>query len=399
MKDKTRCVVTPEPELSGFRSLAPATYRASTIVFSDAHAYATRGERGIDGYSYGLYGTPTTRMLCDKLTGLAGAARCLLVPSGQGANAIAAMAVVSAGDHVLITDSAYPAMRSFADLDLARSGVEVEYYDPTSVADLKRRLRPNTRLVWCESPGSSTMEVQDLPDIVAVAHAAGALVGCDNTWSTSLLLKPHRFGVDIVTEALTKYAGGHSDLLMGAITFSSDEVAKTVRAFIGRAGIGVSPDDATLVLRGMETMALRMSHAAVTAESLIGRLLDHRAIAEVLWPPLPTSPGHAIWQRDFIGASGVFSVLLADGFSQNLDAALDAMKTFLIGASWGGTRSLVAPMSVGEWRTVRPWEREDLIIRFSVGLEDVSELEADLDAFLAALCGQKTTTGDATPAV
>ncbi|WGF89257.1 trans-sulfuration enzyme family protein [Marinivivus vitaminiproducens] len=385
MRDRTRCVVTPEVDETGFKSLAPAVHRASTIVFDDAAAYATRGDRGPDGYSYGLYGTPTTRQLASKLAGLAGAARVLLVPSGQGANAIAALALVSAGEHVLIADNAYPAMRSLAVEDMARLGIAVEFYDPVSPDDLAARVRPETRLVWCESPGSSTMEVQDLPAIVAIAREAGALVGCDNTWATSLALKPHALGVDIVTEALTKYAAGHSDLLMGAISFADESLAAGVRDAMGRMGMGVSPDDAALVLRGMETMAVRFAHSAEGARRLVARMAGHPAVARVLWPPIEDSPGHDLWKRDFTGAAGVFGVILAEGASGRLDAALGALRTFAIGASWGGTRSLIAPMSVGRTRSVRPWPGEDLILRFSIGLEDIADLEADIDALLAAL--------------
>lgn len=385
MKDETKCVVTPEVDETGFRSLAPAVHRASTIVFADAEEYATRGERGPDGYTYGLYGTPTTRQLEAKLQALSGASRTMLVPSGQASNAVAAMALLSAGDHILIADNAYPPMRTHADQDLKRFGIGVDYYDPVSPEDLKRRIRSETRLVWCESPGSTTMEVQDIPAIVEIAHESGALVGCDNTWATSLAFKAHAFGVDIVSEALTKYASGHSDILMGAMSFADEEVALKVRAFMGRTGIGVSPDDAALVLRGMETMALRFAHAEAGAHRLIARLQEHPAVAAIYWPPLETSPGHALWKRDFTGAAGVFTVVLAEGASARLDAALGALKTFAIGASWGGTRSLVAPMSIGKARSVTSVEGEDLFVRFSVGLEAIEELEADIDAFLARL--------------
>ncbi len=385
MRDNTKCVVIPKAVMEGFESLAPATYRASTIVFPDAQSYATRGDRGLDGYSYGLHGTPTTRQLCDKLTDLSGAARCLLTPSGQASNAIAVMALASKGDHVLLADACYPAMRGLAQIDLVRAGVEVEFYDPTSLDDLRARLRRSTKLIWCESPGSTTMEVQDLVGVVEAAKSVGALVGCDNTWATSLLLKPHALGVDIVSEALTKYAGGHSDLLMGSITVARDELAVVVRDYMGRMGIGVSPDDATLVLRGMETMALRMAHVNSTATRLVERFLRHPAVERILWPPLEDCPGHEFWLRDFNGAAGLFTIVLAEGYGGRLNEALDGLKLISIGASWGGTRSLVAPMSINMSRSVQPWEGEDLFLRFSVGLEDAADLEEDVDAFLSRL--------------
>lgn len=385
MTDQTRCVVTPDVDTTGYKALGPAIHRASTIVFPNAEAYAQRGERGPDGYSYGLYGTPTTRALAAKLNGLAGGARTLLTPSGQSANAVAVMALVGADDHVLIADTAYPAMRDLAMTDMTRAGVTVEFYDPGSPDDLRARLRPETRMVWCESPGSTTMEVQDLPAIVAIAHGQGALVGCDNTWATSLALKPLALGVDIVTEALTKYASGHSDILMGAISFADDTVALAVRAYMGRMGIGVSPDDAALALRGTETMALRFSHSRAGAERLIGRIEGHDVVERILWPAHPGSPGHDIWLRDFTGAAGVFSVVLRPGAARHIGAALDTLTTFAIGASWGGTRSLVAPMSVARARSVRPWQGEDMILRLSVGLEDIGDLQADVDRLLSVL--------------
>lgn len=385
MRDRTRCVITPDVDITGYKSLAPAIHRASTILFDDAQSYRNRGKRGPEGYSYGLYGTPTTRALEAKFSALTGAARTLLVPSGQAANAIAAMTILSSGDHVLITDTAYPAMRSLADTDMARAGIDVEYYDPIDLEDLSRRIRPTTRLIWCESPGSSTLEVQDLSAIAKLAKENGILTGCDNTWGTALGLKPIAMGIDVVTEALTKYAGGHSDLLLGAMSFAEDALAMQARGYLGRMGIGVSPDDAALTLRGMETMSLRFDHSARVARRIIDRMQADPSVARVIWPPMPDDAGHALWKRDFSGAAGVFSVILADGASSELDTAIDALKIFAIGASWGGTRSLIAPMAVVDSRSVRPWKGEDLILRLSIGLEDEEDLLADIDAFLVAL--------------
>lgn len=394
MHDETRCVIRPEVDLTGYKSLAAPVHRASTIVFDSAAEYAARGDRGPDGYSYGLYGTPTSKILEAQLTDLAGGVRTLLVPSGQGANAIAMMAVLSAGDHILVSDSCYPATRANADEDFRRLGIEAEYYDPSSIEDLERRLRPETRLIWCESPGSTTMEVQDLPAIVQCAKKVGALTGCDNTWATSLGLRPLALGMDIVTEALTKYASGHSDLLMGAITFADEDRALGVRRFMGRMGIGVSPDDAAMVLRGMETMALRYSHASRVATQLIARIQRHDAVSRVLWPPLPDSPGHEIFRRDFTGSAGVFSVVLKAGMSARLEAALDTMETIAIGASWGGTRSLIAPMSINKSRSVLACEGEDLFLRISIGVEHPDDLEADIDRLLNTLsAGNESAEG------
>lgn len=390
MKDLTQCVVTPDVDVDGFEALGVATHRASTIVFKNAEAYATRGQRGHEGYTYGLYGTPTTRTLEAKLTALEQGVRTFLVPSGQAANAIAALPFLKAGDKILIADTAYPPMRDFANQDLARFGVDVDYYDPVSIEDLAAKIDNRTRLVWCESPGSTTMEIQDLPAIAALAHRYGALVGCDNTWATPLNYKPLTLGADIVTEALTKYISGHSDLLMGSITLRSEELIAPIRATLGRFGIGVSPDDASLVLRGMETLGIRLKHAADGAMKLIDWIEHHPLVGRVLFPSLPGSDGYEIWKRDFLGRSGVFGVVLKSEAVPHAAAALDVLKTIAIGASWGGTRSLIAPMPVRQNRTATTWSENDLVLRISVGLEDPTDLQSDIEAFFDEMLRRTT---------
>lgn len=383
MKDLTQCVVTPDVKTEGFEALGVATHRASTIVFKSAEAYATRGQRGHEGYTYGLYGTPTTRTLEVKLTALEQGVRTFLVPSGQAANSIAILPFLNAGDKILIADTSYPPVRDFANRDLVRFGIEVDYYNPVSVEDLTSKIDGRTKLVWCESPGSTTMEIQDLPAIAEVAHRHGALVGCDNTWATPLNYKPLALGADIVTEALTKYISGHSDLLMGSITVRSEELITPIRSILGRFGVGVSPDDAQLVLRGMETLGVRLKHAADGAAKLIEWIERHPLVARVLFPSLPDFPGHNTWKRDFHGVSGVFSVVLKPEAVPHAAAALDVLKTIAIGASWGGTRSLIAPMPVKQNRSATDWTEDDLVLRISVGLEDPADLQTDIEAFFA----------------
>ncbi|MFC4278600.1 trans-sulfuration enzyme family protein [Achromobacter aloeverae] len=382
MNEWTRCVVTPEVSHEGFASLAVPVYRASTIPFADAQAYATRRERGEEGYSYGLYGTPTSRTLERKITDLHGGVRTLLAPSGQAAIALAMLHLLEQGDHVLIPDTVYPPVRDFADQDLGRLGIAARYYDPTDLDALAAMIDDRTRLVWAESPGSTTMEVQDLSAIADLAHRRGALVGCDNTWASPLYFKPLRHGADIVVEALTKFFGGHSDVLMGSLTVKDPAIATRIRAGLGRMGVGVSPDDCSLVLRGMETMALRMDHSARVARALVERLQGHALVHRILYPALPGSPGHDLWKRDFSGASGVFSVVFTAAAAPHVGPALDVLKTFAIGASWGGTRSLAAPMPVRAVRSVRAWTDPDTVLRLSVGLEDEDDLAADIDLLL-----------------
>jgi len=392
MNDLTKCVLTPEAPTEGFTPLGVGVHRASTIVFRNAAEYASRGERGHKGYSYGLYGTPTTRTLEAKLTSLEGGAWTFLAPSGQAANALAVLPFLSAGDHILIVDTAYPPMRDMAERDLRRLGIAVDFFDPLSVDDMKAKMTDATRMVWCESPGSTTMEILDLPGIAAIAHERGALVGIDNTWATPLNFKPLQHGADIVTEALTKFVSGHSDVLMGSITIRDEAHIAPIRSLIGRMGIGVSPDDASLVLRGFETLGVRLRHSERVGLNFARRLAAHPLVERVLHPALDTFPGHAIWKRDFTGSSGVFSVLFRHDVSAHVAAALDALEVFVIGASWGGTRSLVAPMSIDGFRSATRWDGPETILRLSVGLEDEGELWADIERFLAEI-GARAASG------
>ena len=385
MNDLTQCVLTPQVPTEGFDPLGVGVHRASTIVFKDAAAYASRGDRGHKGYSYGLYGTPTTRTLEAKLTALEGGAWTFLSPSGQAANALAIIPFLAAGDHVLVADTAYPPMRDLAESDLRRLGVTVEFFDPLSPQDVADKMRDTTKIVWCESPGSTTMEVMDLPAVAEIAHARGALVGVDNTWATPLNFKPLMHGADIVTEALTKFVSGHSDVLMGSITVKDEALIQPIRSFIGRMGIGVSPDDASLVLRGFETLGVRLRHSDRVGLEFARKLVDHPLVEQVLHPALESFSGHGIWKRDFLGSSGVFSVTFTAGASDHVAAALDALRLFAIGASWGGTRSLAAPMTIDRFRTATSWPGPDVILRLSIGLEDEKELWADIERFLVGL--------------
>ncbi|MFD1910702.1 trans-sulfuration enzyme family protein [Halodurantibacterium flavum] len=388
MSDLTQCVVTPKVPTEGFDPLGVAIHRGSTIAFEDAAAYAARGDRGDSGYAYGLYGTPTTRTLEEKLTRLEGGCRSFLVPSGQAANTMALLPFLSAGDHVLLADTVYPPMRDLARNELVRMGVVADFFDPTDLDDLRSRMLPETKIVWCESPGSTTMEIMDIPAVADIAHGGGALLGVDNTWATPLNLKPLTLGADLVTEALTKYVSGHSDVLMGSISVRSAELAARIKATIGRMGIGASPDDAALVLRGFETLGLRLRHSEAVAGRFAERLARHPMIRRVLFPALPSSPGHALFKRDFLGGSGVFTLTFPDRVAPHVTAALDALKLFVIGASWGGTRSLVAPMTVAANRSATRWIDPDITLRVSIGLEDENELWDDMQRFIEALANQ-----------
>lgn len=385
MRDQTLCVHHPAVSHEGFASLAIPTYRASTIVYDDAESFAQRKHRGADGYSYGLHGTPTTRTLEAQLTKLHGGVRTVLVPSGQAAVTVVMLSVLMPGDRVLFPDHVYPPVRGFCANYLKPRGIESAAYDPMIGGGIADLIDERTKLVWVESPGSGTMEVQDVPAIVAAAKAKGALVGCDNTWASPLLFKPLAHGADFAVEALTKYVGGHSDLLLGSITVSDLGLRQRLKDTLRMVGIGVSPDEASLALRGIETMGVRLAHMGRVAEEFARGLEGHPAVERVLHPALPSCPGHEVWRRDFAGSSGVFSIVLKPGAEERLGPALTALRVFAIGASWGGTRSLVAPMAIKSDRTVIPWTEPGLVLRLSIGLEDRDDLWEDLAGLLHAL--------------
>jgi cystathionine beta-lyase len=385
MHDTTRCVHHPAVDEAGYASLAVPTHRASTIVYKDAASFAARKHRGFDGYTYGLHGTPTTRTLEAHLTALHGGVRTVLVPSGQAAVTIVMLSVLLPGDKVLIPDHAYPPVRSFCVEYLQPRGIDHAVYDPLIGAGIADLIDARTKLVWVESPGSGTMEVQDVPAIVRAAKAKGALVGCDNTWATPLIFKPLAHGADFACEALTKYVGGHSDLLLGAVTVADLALRQKLKETLRGFGVGVSPDECQLALRGIETMALRVAHMGKVSEDFAKRLTHSPAVETVLHPALPSCPGHEFWRRDMGRSSGVFSVVLRPVAEADLEAALTALKIFAIGASWGGTRSLIAPMAVKGDRSVVPWTPEGTVLRISIGLEDPDDLWNDLDALLVAL--------------
>jgi len=385
MHDTTRSVHHPAVNEEGYASLTVPTHRASTIVYPDAASFFARRHRGFDGYTYGLHGTPTTRTLEAQLTALHGGVRTVLVPSGQAAVTIVMLSVLLPGDKVLIPDQVYQPVRSLCEEYLKPRGIDYGVYDPLIGAGIAALIDNRVKLVWVESPGSNTMEVQDVPAIVKAAKARGVLVGCDNTWATPLIFKPLAHGADFACEALTKYVGGHSDLLLGSVTVADlglrEKLKETLRGF----GVGVSPDECQLALRGLETLALRLSHMGKVSEDFARRLARSPAVETVLHPALPSCPGHEFWQRDMGRSSGVFSVVLKPAPHALFEAALSALKVFAIGASWGGTRSLIAPLALDGERTVNPWPHPGPALRISIGLEDPDDLWNDLDTLLIAL--------------
>ncbi len=389
MKDLSRVVHRPSVSHEGFSSLAVPTYRASTIVFENAEEYANRKTRGPDGYTYGLHGTPTTKTLEAQLTALEGGERTVIVPSGQAGITIVFLTVLRPGDKVLIPDTAYPPVKGFCVNYLEPRGIHHEVYDPMIGGEIDALIDETVKLVWMESPGSTTMEFQDIPAIVAAAKAKGVLTGCDNTWATPLLFKPIAHGVDFSMEALTKYVGGHSDILLGSITVNEVKHHRALKDTTRMIGIGVSPDECALALRGIETMGVRIKHMGEVSTDFARRIREFPGVRKVLHPTLPDCPGHEYWERDFAGANGVFTVV-ADPIDEHvLGDALSSMKIFSIGASWGGTHSLIVPMSISRECSATPGGEDGVLLRISVGLEDKDELWEDLDTLFKTLAAKR----------
>ena len=353
-------------------------FRASTILFRTVAELeqASRGE--FPGIGYGLHGLPTVTDLARALATLEGGHAALVVPSGLTATTLPLLALAKPGDHVLVTDAVYGPTRRFCDNHLRRLGVGVSYYDPLLGADIADVFRPNTTLVFTESPGSLTFEVQDIPAIVAAAHARNARVILDNTWATPLGFRAFDHGVDVSVHAATKYIGGHSDVLLGAIVANEATFAPLSRLWTD-LGITASSDDCFLGLRGLRTLAVRIARHADSALEIARWLAARAEVRAVLYPPLPGDRGHAIWARDFTGASGLFGVVLQPTDAASVARMLDGMRLFGMGWSWGGFESLVIPTWPERSRTATMWNAGGPCLRLAIGLEHPQDLIEDLD--------------------
>ena len=357
-------------------------YRGSTVLFDSYQQFKTNDRP----FTYATHGTPTTRTLTTAWSELSGAFGTVLTPSGLAAVSVALMAAVGAGDHLLVTDSAYQPTRQLCDRLLRRMGVETTYYDPEIGGAIETLFRPTTRAVLAESPGSQSFEVQDVPAIAAVAHARGACLILDNTWATPLFFPPHERGADIAIEAGTKYLSGHSDLLLG-LTSANERYWPRLHATFEALAIGAGPDDAYLGFRGLRTLELRLREAERQGLAMAHWLAGRPEVLKVLHPALPEHPGHAIWQRDFSGSSGVFSIILRPVPETALANMLDGLELFGLGYSWGGYLSLVTPFDCSRYRTATKWAPGGPALRLQIGLEDIEDLQADLDRGFARLRG------------
>jgi len=360
----------------------PAVFHGSTVLYPSAEdLHAHRAE-----YTYGRHGTPTTRALQDVMMKLEGpqCAGVGIAPSGLAAISTALLSVTKAGDHLLVCDNVYRPSRNFCNGVLARYGVETSYFDPKIGAGIEKLFKPNTRAVLVEAPGSQTFEMPDIPAIAEVAHARDALVIDDNTWATPLFHRSLGLGVDISMQAATKYIGGHSDIMFGTISANAKAwpmITETIRLL----GVCAGPDDVYLALRGTRTLAVRLAHHHRSGLEMARWLAARPEVARVLHPGLETDPGHAIWKRDFTGASGLFSIVLKPVPQKAVDALLDAVTLFGMGYSWGGFESLIIPFDCEGYRTATKWSPGGPTLRLHIGLENVDDLKADLDRGFAAL--------------
>jgi len=375
-RPETRIVSEGRMSAAHFGAVNTPVYRASTILYPDLAALKANTQP----YTYGRRGTPSTRSFEDAISSLEGAARTASVTSGIQAIGLAILSVCGAGDHLLMVDSTYEPTRILCDRTLKRFGIETSYYPPTD--DIAVHLRPNTKAVFCESPGSLTFEMQDIPAIARAAHAHGAAVLMDNTWATPLFFQPLKHGVDLSIQAATKYIGGHADVMLGYVSANERHAARLHQVH-GDLGLYASGDDCFLGLRGLRTLSVRLARHQETGFTIARWLQARPEVARILHPGLESDPGHALWKRDFSGACGLFGVVLKPVSEAAVAAFVDGLQHFGIGYSWGGFESLIVPAHIK--RTASAFAAEGPVLRIHAGLEDAGDLIADLEKGMARL--------------
>ena len=386
LKPATRLVTSGRDPASNHGFVNPPVQHASTVLYPTAEDFRDRRAR----YLYGRRGTPTSEALEGALRELEGpaCAGVALMPSGLAAISTALLAVLAAGDHVLVTDSVYQPTRKFCSGVLKRLGITTSYYDPMIGDNIAALIQPNTRAVFVEAPGSLSFEVQDVPAIAGAAHARGALVLMDNTWASPLYFRSLDKGVDLSIQAATKYIGGHSDVMLGAVSANAatwQRLIDTVHAL----GLCVGPDDAYLGLRGLRTLGVRLAQHDQAGRKVARWLSERPEVARVLHPAFDSCPGHALWQRDFSGASGLFSIVLKPVSEAAVNAFLNELTLFGMGASWGGFESLAIPFDCSSFRTATQWAPGGPTVRFHIGLEDIDDLIGNLERGFAALAAAR----------
>ena len=379
MKDDTLLGHSGNAPFENHGIINPPVYHASTILFPTLDAFRNASTAKV---RYGRRGTPTSFALEEAITELERGHGTIAVPSGMAAIGSALLACLKAGDHLLVTDSVYGPTRHFCETTLKRYGVETEYYDPLIGGDIERLMRPETRVVFVEAPGTGTFEIQDIPAISAAAHKGGALVIADNTWGAGYYFKPLTKGADVVVQAGTKYVVGHSDTMMGLVTCADEGLYKRMRDDIQALGMCCGPDDIYLALRGMRTMGVRMDRHYESAMKVASWLKSRPEVMRVMYPALDDDPGHALWKRDFTGACGLFGFILHNRDQKALAAMMDGLTLHGMGFSWGGYESLLIPTAPEKARSATKWDVDGQCMRIHVGLEDPDDLIADLEAGL-----------------
>lgn len=373
----TRLIHPDRYASTDFKALTMPTWRGSTVAFDSVADIADFSDP--EKYRYGLYGTPTVRDLAIRVAAIESAEHCLIVPSGQAALALPYLALCKSGDHVLLTASAYEPNRELAAGPLKALGIEVERYDPMIGAGIANLIRDNTSLIWTESPGSITMEVQDIPAICAAAKQRGVLVAIDNTYGAGILFDAFGAGVDISAQALTKYAGGHSDLLLGSICTRDKSLDRKLRNVQRLTGMGVSPDDCSLVLRGLKTLDIRLKRVEESALTVARWLKQRDEVTALLHPAFADCPGHEIWKRDWTGSASIFSMIFGNWTRAQVERFVDSLELFKIGYSWGGANSLV--ICYRDLDRPTP-ETGPQLVRLNIGMEDAQDLIEDLEQAL-----------------
>lgn len=395
MNKDTKLVISGKNYKDNFGTVNTPVYRTSTVLFPTLDAYHAsengkpyynvKGNTATD-YSYGTAGTPTTFALQNTICEIEGTKYCLIFPSGLAAITMTLLAILEPGDHALISDSVYGPTRRFCNKELTRFGIEITYYDPLIGEDISKLIKKNTKLIFTESPGSLTFEIQDIPAITKIAKKKNILVIMDNSWATPIYFDPFKHGIDISIQAGTKYIGGHSDILIGVVTTNDDKLYNALARIRKNYGITVSPDDCYLATRGLRTMGVRLKAHEETALKVAKWLETRSEVQTILHPALPSCPGHKVWKRDFSGSTGLFSFILDKKHSKEAVAKMvDNMKIFGIGASWGGFESLIMPIDPSKIRTASKWPHKNTCIRIYVGLENAADIIKDLENGLERL--------------
>jgi len=380
----TTLIHHPYQPPAGFAAPQPGVFKASTVIFADSAAMRARDWKSKAGYTYGLHGTPTTFTLEERIATLEGGHHTVLVPSGLAAITLTDLALLGAGDEVLIPDNAYGPGKELARHELARWGITHRFYDPLDASALAAMLTPATRLVWVEAPGSVTMEFPDLANLVRAARSTGAVVALDNTWGAGLAFNAFEVGADVSVHALTKYPSGGGDVLMGSVTTRNPALHLKLNAAHMRMGWGVGANDAESVLRALPSLPLRYAAQDQAGRTLAQWWAQRPEVAQVLHPAWPGSPGHAHWKQLCTQAAGLFSIVFDARYGRaQVDAFVDALKVFKIGFSWAGPVSLVVSYDLKAMRATPAWQ--GILVRFSIGLEAVDDLIADSEQALAAL--------------